>query len=343
MRYYSFKILNGAKSVFSQTLDSSNPEAPRIEFQIQSVNDFGNSGYPSFVKLYNTTLDFITEAPKLQGMTLKLDAGFSYSPLYKNSAASSLTSQTLFNGSIIGSQTTIEGRDVVTAFYLTPLSVGEPEDASVCDIEIASGGVVADAFKKSLQKIWPSTSTNAPSISITSGANLITHQSEQKFYLQATQVDGVKGAFFWLQNLAKKFGLTIGYEAPINTIYIAADPSSKVNSLDANTLNVANLSSTIIASASDFLAQPNWESITTATFKMNLSPKYRLFNMLQVPNTIVFTNSTLLSSTTAALGGSSLSLIGGNFLITQITHIGDSRSNSAESWMTELQGVSITL
>ena len=339
MRVYKLQVgdIGNRGSVLNIELSGANPCAPKIEFNIQSFDDSGNAK-PSFVKVYNVSVNALKSAPSLVGKLIKLEAGISQSMLAKLANVSPVYSKTLLDGIVDGCQASIEGTEVAVSFYVTPTLKQQEGFASV---EIKPGAPAAKAFKKSLETFYRKKSINAPKIKILPTAASLVNDSKEA-YIKNTDETNKNNALRWIIEEARNFCLQIGYDAQKNTITISPIRKMMKGSKLERFINLGALTAKKLKEG-DFVAQHSWESLTQARFLLHLNASWAIGDIMQVPNSVVFSSGSIIDSlSNVALQGKSLSVVGGKFEVVSIEHKGNSRDENAEAWSTEITGVATT-
>lgn len=331
VRYYKLTISDSEDSSLKKNafnsfvweLSASNPIAPRIEFAIQS---YANTQGVCFIKLYNPPLSFVKNGALLKDKYIYLEAGLKTSTITKKQGIKSPNDYTIFKGKIFSLQTAYEGTELITSFYCDPQSPRAYEKS----FNIESNQKVAEVFKKQFESYYKHYNYTNVKVSIDKGASDIINKNEQSLQFKPDDKEASNYLAF-LRKKMRDFELGLTFNNQNQTLYIIKD--SMEDSSD-----IVTPLQTIECEASEFVEQPKWETIEQVTFLMHLNSKYRVDSVLKIPAQVVFNGGGILTNNqNVGLAGQNLAITdAGDFKITGVEHIGNSRDISASNWATKI-------
>lgn len=310
MRYYKLAIQGG----ITFELSEKNPSAPRLTFNIQAFSQ-AFLYTPSIITLYNVSTDFFTNSQYFIDKVLTLEAGVDSSILSDKAGITPSSNNTLYIGVINRVVPNFTGLDTSVTFYVTSFKRDRTEKQQE---PVNRGEVVANKLQSLLTKVLDNPNY---AINVDKSASSIVSESDQTGPLIASTFDDVV-------QLASSYGISLALEQNTFTFYqdkfdVAAPP--------------------FIPNANDFVAQPSWETLASISCVFSLRGGLRLMQTLKMPGNLVMNLAPLLGGNQSLSGVTykpSL-IIGGDYTIKSIWHMGDSRSNSAESWATTIEAVKV--
>ncbi|EGV1470913.1 hypothetical protein JF110_001638 [Campylobacter jejuni] len=313
MRYYNLIVDN---QIIAK-LDSNNPIAPRLVFNIGNYGDISYSK-PSSITLYNLPTSFFTDINKFKNKILQLSAGISSEGFSKKQGLKSTQTDTLYLGKVENIITAWHGRDTIVTFLIN--SIGKATEAKFM-AQIDRGEQVADKVKVLMDKYLEGKNYN---IRIDSSAKNITADSIATVPLKPTK-DTIEGLRYF-NNVLLKFGLNLAISGQNLTI-------RKIDDFATSTGEITIL-------AEELLTQPVSEAIDLIKIEIALNPGITLFSKVKLPSNIPLAPSEDLASAgigqliRANVKGSLI--MKGSYVVINVIHTGDSRNVDVGSWSTIL-------
>ena len=321
-----------------------------IEFECVSYCDTSNKSIydRAVLSLYNVNRYWHNEnsAGKLAGAQITIWAGVKATPIHyhqglvdpKNTCYalndSHITTTPIYDGYVANSYANMDGADTVLVLNLIPTKeLTEEEKASVNQLNIAAGVAWRNEVEKFIENYLLLVGTPDVKVEVgtpTKGSIIITEDEVNSINIEAifetkrneaiALADYVKNTF---REIIKKEG---------NTIYIGESP------IIANKVN--------IISDKDLLGQPQLINPNTITLTVPLTSKFRVLQKIKLElESFIGYGQAFVTEGDPAGFGITAERIGkmyqGEYKITTIRYVLQSRNTSVDAWCTILEAVKI--
>ncbi|KLI62484.1 hypothetical protein [Brachyspira hyodysenteriae] len=320
-----------------------------IEFECVSYCDTSNKSIydMAVLSLYNVNRYWHNEnsAGKLRGARIVIYAGVKATPIHyhqglvdpKNTCYalndSQITTTPIYDGYVANSYANMDGADTVLVLNLIPTKeLTEEEKASVNQLNIAAGIAWRNEVKRFIENYLLLVGTPDVKVEIgtpTKGSLIISEAKVNSIDIEGifetkrngtTLVDYVKNTF---REVIKKDG---------NKIYIGESP------IIANKVNVI--------SDKDLLGQPQLINPNTITLTVPLTSKFRVFQKikLELEGFIGYGQAFVTEGDPAGFGITAErigKMYQGEYKITTIRYVLQSRNTSVDAWCTILEAVKV--
>lgn len=321
-----------------------------IEFECVSYCDTSNKSIydRAVLSLYNVNRYWHNEnsAGKLAGARVVIYAGVKATPIHyhqglvdpKNTCYdlndSHITTTPIYDGYVANSYANMDGADTVLVLNLIPTKeLTEEEKASVNQLNIAAGVAWRNEVEKFIENYLLLVGTPDVKVEVgtpTKGSIIITEDEVNSINIEAifetkrneaiALADYVKNTF---REIIKKEG---------NTIYIGESP------IIANKVN--------IISDKDLLGQPQLINPNTITLTVPLTSKFRVLQKIKLElESFIGYGQAFVTEGDPAGFGITAERIGkmyqGEYKITTIRYVLQSRNTSVDAWCTILEAVKI--
>ena len=321
-----------------------------IEFECVSYCDTSNKSIydRAVLSLYNVNKYWHNEnsAGKLAGARIVIYAGVKATPIHyhqglvdpKNTCYalndSHITTTPIYDGYVANSYANMDGADTVLVLNLIPTKeLTEEEKASVNQLNIAEGVAWRNEVKRFIENYLLLVGTPDVEVEVgtlTKGSIIITEDEVNSINIEAifetkrneaiALADYVKNTF---REIIKKEG---------NTIYIGESP------IIANKVNVI--------SDKDLLGQPQLINPNTITLTVPLTSKFRVLQKIKLElESFIGYGQAFVTEGDPAGFGITAERIGkmyqGEYKITTIRYVLQSRNTSVDAWCTILEAVKV--
>lgn len=297
--------------------------APRLAFNIAS---YAGTNAITWIKLFNPDIALLKEQSQYKGRGVKLFAGFYDTPLGRKSGIKASANNLIYNGIIEGTQTIFEGSECYVIFFCSSLQRVEGEPFA---FTINTGEMIPAKIAQAMQLAIAGADSINNNLKVTYDKTLIkVHTSTQSAYFETTQSEQ-NDLLAFFRRVCRCYDLELGYNAQTNSaIIISADADVLLTEASLRIFKPA---------LAEFISQPAWESIATASFNMVLNASYITGGTLYVPASLLLNASFLASvAMVSAFTEAPKSILGGRFKIIQVTHVGDSRDLNPSAWATQI-------
>lgn len=321
-----------------------------IEFECVSYCDTSNKSIydRAVLSLYNVNKYWHNEnsAGKLAGARIVIYAGVKATPIHyhqglvdpKNTCYalndSHITTTPIYDGYVANSYANMDGADTVLVLNLIPTKeLTEEEKASVNQLNIAEGVAWRNEVKRFIENYLLLVGTPDVEVEVgthTKGSIIITEDEVNSINIEAifetkrneaiALADYVKNTF---KEIIKKEG---------NTIYIGQN---------TNTIDKLN-----IISDKDLLGQPQLINPNTITLTVPLTSKFRILQKikLELESFIGYGQAFVTEGDPAGFGitaDRAWKMYQGEYKITTIRYVLQSRNTSVDAWCTILEAVKV--
>jgi hypothetical protein len=312
MRYYKLSI--GDDVVFTQNVD--NPTGPAIEFNMQYYT--ASQGINQEITLYNAPLFMFGEFQNYYDKKIELKAGFTQSPLTRLIGTSISTNDLLSSGYVAGIISDYNGIDTQVTFIVQAF----PTTGTAFQFSVDKGVDPTDQISNAIKQITGNILKN-------NTTNVTASSPDYSAIKTVSEVD----------NIVRKWGLTI-YQNAEGFFLDYSKPTNYRNRIEIK--------------AGDFIIQPTAMTISSMAVTLNLRGDVRLLDLITLPKGVFIGVAALANpdgqrdwrSTSDSIlrqGRKSLYLLySGEFQITKIWHVGNSRNLDVQSWATHIEAVKYT-
>ncbi|MEI0551369.1 hypothetical protein R4K89_13800 [Brachyspira intermedia] len=321
-----------------------------IEFECVSHCDTSNKSIydRAVLSLYNVNKYWHNEnsAGKLAGARIVIYAGVKATPIHyhqglvdpKNTCYalndSHITTTPIYDGYVANSYANMDGADTVLVLNLIPAKeLTEEEKASVNQLNIAAGAAWRNEVKRFIENYLLLVGTPDVKVEVgthTKGSIIITEDEVNSINIEAIFETKRNEAIALADYVKKTFREIIKKEG--NTIYIGQN---------TNTVDKLN-----IISDKDLLGQPQLINPNTITLTVPLTSKFRILQKikLELESFIGYGQAFVTEGDPAGFGitaDRAWKMYQGEYKITTIRYVLQSRNTSVDAWCTILEAVKV--
>lgn len=330
MRFYKLEI----EDIGTFTLDSNNPYAPCIRFDIQQYT--ADSYSVAYIELFNMDLSFFKNPKPFIDKMITLTAGMKETPLNRlfgyqyNSSSGDL----IYRGFIsnvtcnwnVGSSTSV-------TFILSP-STTRKDNLFVLDIK--KGDNIITHIKNCIESLYPKANIISDN-EILTAKNPIkqTIYNMYDLYLFASNqvIDNsyvkIVTSFNGYRLIVVEKGSLKELGGGIKETILVKDKQSEINAIKLEPYML--------------LEQPQYINFSECQFSIILNPQIKIGNFIKISDDIVFNNASFLRTVHSYNEDNDNDLtmpkvfFNGVFNVTKVWHIGDSTNPNPQSWTTNFE------
>lgn len=329
MRYYKLEI----QDIATFELNDEKPYAPNIKFNIYTYD--GGNTIQNFIQLINLPLEYFKDPKPFINKTITLMAGMKKTPLnatfgYKENKGNDL----IFRGfihNVISHWNVGHGNMVNFIAGKEPLDI-KGSEIKPFNLHIKKGDDLVEKFYEAIKSLYPKVNLEKPSFRL---------ESQEKIQEQVKSIDKIAS----IAKATKSNNKHLEIIANVNGYKIMMfETKDNGKTASSEQIRESKKASAIEIQPYMLLEMPKYISLNTCQFSIILNPSFQLNNLVKIPDSVVINNASQLSEYRAYTGKdndkiTSQLYFNGNFLITKIWHMGDSRNINPQQWATNFEAL----